>query len=567
MKFGIAAKLALLLALVGITAAVATGYLAYQHSRAQMVKAAQKELITSTQVLGRRIATEREAIGRDLRLLVHHPAASAMLLAPNATHEEQLGTLFRLFMQSNPGYFQIRLISASDHGLEIVRMDRNADRIIPVTGDDLQEKGHFAYVSDTLKLPPDEVYLSRFTINHERGSNAAQDQPSAQLSMPVYEGKQLLGLVVINIDITRFFHQLMLDLPPDFHVYLANQSGDVLIHPDESKTFGFDKGRRVLIQDEFPATRALLERRTSQAVQIVSASERDHPRAAAFSSFSVVVSSAEPLLLLGLSQPLDGLEDAIVGMRNDMLPLLAGISAISLVLAVALARLVTHPLKQLTTAARNLASTHSTGALPIRRRDEIGELARTFEQMAVRMQSQMQNLQDNQDEFEFLAHHDTLTNLPNRRMLLDRLQQAIAHARRENETVTLLFIDIDNFKQINDSLGHNAGDLVLIAVADRLRGLVRTNDTVARLGGDEFVVLLDGHLERENIEHLVAMLTQAIKAAIPTQDKDVNISVSIGISQFPQDGTSADALLSSADNAMYRVKAAGRNGFGFATPD
>ena len=567
MKFGIAAKLALLLALVGITTALVTGYYAYQHSRDQMVKATQKELITSTQVLGRRVTTEREAVTRDLRLLVQHPAAKAMLQAPDAAQQEQLSTLFRLFMQSNPGYFQIRLISARDHGLEVVRMDRNADRIIPVTGNDLQEKGHFAYVSDTLKLPPDEVYLSRFTINHERGSNAAQDQPSAQLSMPVYEGKQLLGLVVINLDITRFFHQLMLDLPPDFHVYLANQTGDVLIHPDESKTFGFDKGRRVLIQDEFPATRDLLERRTNQVVQIVPASDSDHPRAAAFSSFPVVVSSAEPLLLLGLSQPLDRLEDAIVGLRNDILPLLAAISAISLLLAVALARLVTQPLKQLTTAARNLAHTHSTGTLPTKRRDEIGELARTFEQMALRMQTQMQNLQDNQDEFEFLAHHDTLTNLPNRRMLLDRLPQAIAHARRENETVTLLFIDLDNFKQINDSLGHNAGDQVLIAVADCLRGLVRTNDTVARLGGDEFVILLDGHIEREGIERLVAMLTQAIKAPIPAQGQEVHTNVSIGISQFPKDGTSADALLSSADNAMYRVKAAGRDGFSFATPD
>lgn len=567
MKFGIAAKLAFLLALVGITAAVATGYYAYQHSREQMVKATQQELITSTQVLGRRVATERESITRDLRLLVQHPAARAMLVTPDAAQQEQLSTLFRLLMQSNPGYFQIRLISARDHGLEVVRMDRTADRIIPVTGDDLQEKGHFAYVSDTLKLPPNEVYLSRFTINHERGSNAAQDQPSAQLSMPVYDGKQLLGLVVINLDITRFFHQLMLDLPPDFHVYLANQTGDVLIHPDESKTFGFDKGRRVLIQDEFPATRDLLERRTNQVVQIVPASDSDHPRAAAFSSFPVVVSSAEPLLLLGLSQPLDRLEDAIMGLRNDMLPLLVAISAISLLLAVALARLVTQPLKELTTAARNLAHTHSTGTLPTKRRDEIGELARTFEQMALRMQTQMQNLQDNQDEFEFLAHHDTLTNLPNRRMLLDRLPQAIAHARRENETVTLLFIDLDNFKQINDSLGHNAGDQVLIAVADRLRGLVRTNDTVARLGGDEFVILLDGHIEREDIERLVAMLTQAIKAPIPAQGQEVHTNVSIGISQFPKDGTSADALLSSADNAMYRVKAAGRDGFSFATPD
>lgn len=567
MKFRIAAKLALLLALVGVLAAGATGFYVYSTSRTLVVEAAQKELLTSTQVLGRRVSTAREAISRDLWVLTQHPAARAMLERPNDAQAQQLATLFHLLMQANPGYFQIRLIAAANHGLEVVRVDRDGIDPITVPEEDLQEKGHYAYVSDTLKLAPGSTYLSRFMINHERGTYSVQDKPSAQLAMPVMgTHPKPIGLIVINIDVNRTFTQLAENLPTGFELYLANQQGDILIHPDASKTFGFDKGRRVLLQNEFPATSALFQASATQVVLETPGSGQHPPMVAAFMHFPVEVASAESALILGLAQPLANQEQEVTRLRHNILRIMAGISAVSLLLAVLLARVLTRPLAQLIIAARRFAHTQNAGPLPLKRQDEIGDLARTFGQMAEQIHDQMHTLQENQEEFEFLAHHDTLTNLPNRRMLQDRLTHAIAHAQRHQESVTLLFVDVDQFKQINDTLGHDIGDMVLSTVAQRLRHTVRNADTVARLGGDEFVVLLDGALQTGDIERIVTHLSQAVKSTIEVGDHRLHVSISIGISRYPHNGSTADELLASADQAMYRVKSSGRDGFSFATP-
>ncbi len=565
MKFRLAAKLALVLGLMGLLGAASTGFYIHNANRQRLEAAAQTALTTSTQVLGRRIATVRGATARHLALLAQHPDAIAMLQTPTASSQQQVLTLFHLLLQANPEYLQIRLISAANHGLEVVRVDRDGGQTVTVPEADLQEKGHYPYVSDTLKLAPGTTYLSRFMINHERGTPSVQDQPTAQLAMPVSGGGSApLGLVVINLDIGYTFKWLSTDLPSDFAVYLANQQGDFLVHPDGSKTFGFDKGKRHLIQDEFPATAPLVTGQATQVVLKSPATELHPSRVASFKTFPVAAASAEPALILGLAQPLSSLEEEATRLRNHMLQIMLAVGGMGLLLAVVLARLLTRPLAELTTAAQRFANTQTPGPLPLRRQDEIGDLARTFQVMAEQIHDQMHSLQENQEEFEFLAHHDSLTNLPNRRMLQDRLTQAIAHAKRREETVTLLFVDLDKFKDINDRLGHDAGDTVLSTVAQRLRQSMRGADTVARLGGDEFVILLDGLLKNDEIERVVNHLRQTVKAPIEAHGEALEVSVSIGISQYPLHGRTAEELLASADQAMYRVKTHGRDGFAFA---
>lgn len=185
MKFGIAAKLGLLLATVSVLASGLTGFYAYQASRSLLVESAKSELLTSTHVLASRIAANRGEISRNLQILASHPAALAVVKSGDPTQEDQLAVIFEQMMLANPGYFQIRLISAADNGLERVRMDRAEDRMVRVSGDDLQEKAHFAYVSGTLKLQAGSTYLSRIVINHERGTHIGMDQPTVILAMPV----------------------------------------------------------------------------------------------------------------------------------------------------------------------------------------------------------------------------------------------------------------------------------------------------------------------------------------------------------------------------------------------
>lgn len=166
-----------------------------------------------------------------------------------------------------------------------------------------------------------------------------------------------------------------------------------------------------------------------------------------------------------------------------------------------------------------------------------------------------------------LAHHDFLTGLPNRALLTERLSQAIGLARRSGKQVALLFLDLDYFKHINDSLGHAIGDLLLQAVAERLVVCVRTTDTVCRRGGDEFVILLSEIEQIQDAARVADKLLQVFSQPQRIGGHELHVTFSIGISVYPDDGGSADAVLQNADTAMYYAKATGRNNYQFFQAD
>lgn len=168
------------------------------------------------------------------------------------------------------------------------------------------------------------------------------------------------------------------------------------------------------------------------------------------------------------------------------------------------------------------------------------------------------------DRIHHLAHHDALTNLPNRNLYIERVERAIYRSQRSNKPLALMFVDLDKFKPINDELGHEAGDAVLKAAAERMLSCVRQSDTVARFGGDEFVAIL------ENLDHAESAAVVAKKVLDKLQEpilvpggRSANVGASIGISIFPEDGVSMDELARAADEAMYAVKEDGRNAFKF----
>ncbi|WP_229219875.1 EAL domain-containing protein [Rugamonas fusca] len=164
-----------------------------------------------------------------------------------------------------------------------------------------------------------------------------------------------------------------------------------------------------------------------------------------------------------------------------------------------------------------------------------------------------------QQQLEHQASHDALTDLPNRNLLADRLEQAIGYAQRYQHAVWIAFIDLDNFKLVNDSLGHQQGDVLLRTVAARLRACVRDSDTVARLGGDEFTLLLMETPETPAAASLLRRVLEAVTAPVTLDGRQHTITCSIGVSVCPQDGVDAQQLLRQADLAMYRAKEAGRN--------
>jgi len=167
---------------------------------------------------------------------------------------------------------------------------------------------------------------------------------------------------------------------------------------------------------------------------------------------------------------------------------------------------------------------------------------------------------------EHLAHHDALTGLPNRRLLLDRVGVMLAQAERGRGRVAVLFLDLDRFKVINDSLGHSAGDRLLEEAGARLRAAVRGGDTVARIGGDEFVLLLPGVRDVPSVQRVVQKVTDALRAPFLLEGEELFVTPSIGAAMSPDDGLDGETLLKHADMAMYRAKDGGRDRFEFFTP-
>ena len=171
-----------------------------------------------------------------------------------------------------------------------------------------------------------------------------------------------------------------------------------------------------------------------------------------------------------------------------------------------------------------------------------------------------------EDRVKFLAHHDVLTELPNRSLCLETLDTALAQARRTGECIAVLFIDLDRFKLINDTLGHHIGDGLLRSVATRLQQAVRSGDLVSRLGGDEFVVILRGLKDAAQAQQQAEQrIIPLIRQAHLVQGQELNVSCSVGVATYPQDGADRDELMRRADAAMYEAKAAGRNGFRFSS--
>ena len=184
-------------------------------------------------------------------------------------------------------------------------------------------------------------------------------------------------------------------------------------------------------------------------------------------------------------------------------------------------------------------------------------------QLEQKVQERTKELSHANQNLQFLATHDTLTALPNRVLFFDRLEQTLKKSRRQKQHFALFFIDLDDFKRINDSFGHPVGDEVLKTVATFLSETIRDSDTVARLSGDEFVVILDNVRSHSDVESIAQKTLQAVAQPIELPEETVTITICMGISIFPDDGEDIETLIRKADQAMYQAKQGNKNSYRF----
>jgi diguanylate cyclase (GGDEF)-like protein len=184
-----------------------------------------------------------------------------------------------------------------------------------------------------------------------------------------------------------------------------------------------------------------------------------------------------------------------------------------------------------------------------------------------RLESDKHSILESHARIEILAHRDTLTNLPNRALARDRLKLMVSLAKRNNAMAAVLFLDLDNFKSVNDSLGHLAGDQLLCQVADRLHAVLRDSDTVSRQGGDEFLLVIGDVVDESSIAAAANKVIQQLAQPFILSGIEIMVTASVGVAVYPRDGVDCDTLLKCADLAMYRAKDAGRNAFRFFDPE
>jgi diguanylate cyclase (GGDEF)-like protein/PAS domain S-box-containing protein len=189
------------------------------------------------------------------------------------------------------------------------------------------------------------------------------------------------------------------------------------------------------------------------------------------------------------------------------------------------------------------------------------ELSNTVKQL----EEQIEERKKAEVELDFMANHDALTGLPSLRLCKDRLERSLAAARRSTLMTAVMFLDLDGFKEVNDTVGHEIGDQVLTAMANRIQQEMRETDTTARIGGDEFIIILSDLSEILAVKTIAANIIKQVSQPVPIDQNEVTVSASIGIALYPDHGTTPDQLIRAADKAMYAVKKSGKNNYGFAS--
>jgi diguanylate cyclase (GGDEF)-like protein len=221
---------------------------------------------------------------------------------------------------------------------------------------------------------------------------------------------------------------------------------------------------------------------------------------------------------------------------------------------------------QLSRVAEALRDGDYTARSSIEGVDVLAELSASLDQAAEHIETQVERLRTSEEQIRKMAYHDPLTELPNRRLFQELLDRELAQARRSRTVLGVVILDLDNFKDVNDSLGHALGDLLLIQVAHRLQQIIREADLVARLGGDEFALLLPGAKRPEDLLAVVQRVLSACRKPFRLDFREVLTSVSIGVSFFPQDGAGPETLIRNADSALYQSKHQGRNNLALFDP-
>jgi len=393
-------KVALLAASVTALASLTVGSLIFSGSSEIVYQNALNRLKYETNIKSLKLVSDIKSLSGDVRYLAGTPPIKGIPRAlqnagidptDNSSQEKwesRLSTIFSELIRAKPHYLQIRYIGVKDQGKELVRVDRQGQLIQTLQKQNLQKKGNTPYFKKTVHLPPGNVYLSSVTLNREFGKLSQPYTPVIRAATPIYFDRKLFGILVINMEFTTIFNDLITNTPRELTPYVTNEEGYFLAHPDRNQTYGFDLGHESTIQKTYPGFTLLKShdlRDTEFTTEI-----NDHVIHVVKSQYDK--SHPETFFAIMLSTSKENLHSGSLQLKYQSYLFILLLVILSIVIASILATRLMRPLHLISIAADDLAHGRDVNNLPVNSSDEIGELARSFDDMRHQLEDKEQEL-------------------------------------------------------------------------------------------------------------------------------------------------------------------------------
>lgn len=524
------------------------GWLAYDQLRSTAIERSSNQMTTLMDQMTRNFQMHQDVASANVKLFSDASLVRAYALTKDEEERyvlmlPSLLKLFSSYLRAYPDYSEIRFLLPD--GYEDARSTLTP---IPNASEYEGDTDFFKVLSQST----DETlaYISTPPDNEKVALQVARPIKLIDLTTqdPLNSTPTLRGYLVVTMQLDFMVEQMAASrIGKNGHTFIVNNEGKIIFHQNPAQ-----------VGQYIPASlldKALETAHSKQLAPVL------------YLEFDNLLSARrlhDGLLLIGMLPEKELLQE---GRRLGTVVawiILGTLVLIIIALLISIRLLMVKPLKQLRVAVREIGYGNLTPKISLSSNDELGQLVLSFQKMAG-------NLEKSRLKIEHLAYHDSLTGLPNRFQAHEALRHMISVAQRQSSKLAVLFLDLDNFKRINDTLGHQIGDQLLKKMATRLSSVLREEDLIhrnnsdllARLGGDEFVILLPNIENSLDAARVCSRIINMMKEPFHFDNKEIYSSTSIGISLFPDDGTEVDDLIKRADAAMYQAKEQGRNNFQF----
>lgn len=438
---GIDVKISILISVLVLASSGFVAMWCYEHFNRALVDERLRELTFDARSVGLQFQGLIDKARRDALFRVSTPEVQSYVKAVSeassqgdGSHVEEwkhdIQKRFEHLMEVNPEYLQLRIIGVEDGGRELVRTERRAGAIVNVTNDQLQRKGDLTYFADSIRVGANETHVSQINLNREHGRIETPHRPVVRVSAPIRtETQGVFGFVIINIDLEAFFAELRDNLPEHRELYIANQDGEFLLHPDPARCFRFEFGTSDRMQDQFAALQAMSGDATLSSLQFSQQTNDGDVVAVGSSRVTFGAENHRSSLLIATSAPFAEIVAATKPLRARAMLISFALVIISTVVATVFAQSLTRPLRKITSVVKALTTGEEHVELPVHAPNEAGELARAFAELIEQRSLAEEGWKESEVQFRMAVE-----SAPNGMIMVDQ-QGNIILVNRETETL------------------------------------------------------------------------------------------------------------------------------------